>query len=463
MMGFFALISYEMHEAVSFMSFIYAAVATLVPSLSVFFLTFDKQNPSSSTKDIFMLTAGIWISSIFFSSLVFYFEFKDYSLIDGFFDAASALTTTGCQVPHKTTMMLIWRSLLQSIGGIGIIVVILAILPMGGMQLFRSEFSDPSEKIVPRISGLSIALVSIYGAFTLLSMFFLKLSDQTMPWWIAWVNASSAISTSGTFVFEGPVNSATRIILACSMFFGECSFLFVFKFYKKGLSAIYEDVQFCIYAMICLSMVVFFTIVLHKNSCDFSQILFFVTSFFSTTGFADQLITSMPTFSIGILMILSIVGGCAGSTSGGIKIYRVYYLVVLSKMVLKKMIFPHEYTPIFYRYKTLLESLLSFMTIYIMTFLLTSVIFMMNGFSIAKSFASSMMTIGNIGDGFLTLCGIPFDYQNFSAPIKLIMTLAMVVGRLEVVGVIVLLSPFFWNSYGNKPVFRFDSRTKITI
>ncbi len=434
-------LSYETNYFLEFLSFVKAGTITIISSLSVGILTFDKKKFTPNRKDIFVLTTLLWMSSAFFAGIPLYYIFSDYSLIDGIFDATSSLTTTGCYTHYGTPPIILWRSFLQWIGGIGMIMMVLAFFPIGGIQFFRTEFLDKSDKVIPKLSHLALSLLGVYGFLTALSTIGLKITSS-LDWWICFVNAVSAISTTGLFVHLWNLTKSTQIILMVSMFLGGCSFLIFIKFLQKDFKVFSQDPQFKMYIFMMVSAIFLILFLCLSSPYNVMDHIFMTISFLSTTGYAP-VYAMVPHSVVSIFIVLGLIGGCGGSTSGGIKIYRIYELFLFCQKTIRSLLFPHEYVPEMGKMRKN-NTIVTFLLCYVVVFLMIMVSLTYTGIDMNHSFAYTFMAIGNLGDGILSLLNMSFDFMELTTSSKLILIHGMIIGRLEILSIIILFIPSFW-------------------
>jgi trk system potassium uptake protein TrkH len=450
------LISYLTQDFFLWIPLVQGILLMGFPAISFLLLTRSDSKIVFYSKEAFLVTVLLWGFTCLGGSVLFYLIFPGYSFIDSLFDATSALTTTGCTseiiLENHPFEILLWRSLLEWLGGIGIIMMVLIFLPslqLGGGQLFKIEFSDRSEKILPKLSQVVQAILKVYSLSTILSMVTLKIVGN-MSWFESWLNISSAISTTGIFYHLNLQNPWILILLSFVMLMGGCSFLIFVKWWYRGFKWVKNDPQLRLYlTLLSIGWLgASFSLFLQQNQPILSSLidgLAISSSFLTTTGFlfSHQV---WPPIAVSLLLILSSVGGCVGSTSGGIKVYRLHILIEVSRSYLQTILKPSFYTHVIHsqRSQALTISIFTFCILYLGVWLGLSLLLIMSGLSLGDGFLAAIMSLGNIGNGLMELCGHTFAYQTFSGFTKMILILGMIIGRLELMSILILFHPSFW-------------------
>jgi trk system potassium uptake protein TrkH len=453
-LAFGASYIWQMNE---WMPFLQSLLCIGFPALSIVALTHSSDRLVFHAKDAFLVTVLLWVAVCVSGSLPFYLACPEYQWVDALFDSVSALTTTGCSLKVPTQqysiVILLWRSLLQWLGGVGIIMMVLIFLPtmqLGGSQLFRVEFSDHSDRILPQLSKVIHSILKIYSIATLIGVFALKVGG-TMSWTESWLNAASAISTTGLFHQLPHQNPWILFVLSILMLVGGCSFLIFVKWWHRGFPAIRQDPQLRLYGGLFLIGWCFVTggSFLQQPKAEtwacLSHGMAMSASFLTTTAhpFPGQV---WHPLAVGFLTIVACIGGCVGSTSGGIKIYRVHVLIDIVRSHLQTLLKPNAYSAVLHsqRMQNNTVAVLTSCVLFLGTWMMLSLLLMANGLSTSHGFLAAMMCIGNCGDGFMQLNGHTFDYIQLSAVSKFLLMVGMMVGRLELLSMVILLHPAFW-------------------
>ena len=406
-----------------------------------------------------------------FSSLPFYFSSSSLSFTNSFFEAMSGLTTTGasilgdvstCQIEDLGKGVLFWRSFTHFIGGMGIIVFSIAILPMlgiGGVQLFRAEVAGPSaEKITPRVKQTAKLLWGIYVGFVLLETLILKLEGMT--WFDSLCHSFATMATGGfstknesLAAFNSPLIEVTIIIF---MFIAATNFSLHYLFLAKGKFDYFKDEEFKVYFYIIAFVSLFIFIDLNINSIyswgltSLKDSIFTTTTLVTTTGFSINAdFETFPPASKLCVFFLFFIGGTAGSTTGGIKIIRTLLVLKYLSYELKKLIHPQGSYSIKIANNvvpdTVIKNTLGFYLFYIFIFVIAALVFSVYGFDIETALTASASSIGNIGPG-LGAIGPTDNWGHLPTFTKWVSVFCMLLGRLEIFTVMILFSKSFWRT-----------------
>ncbi len=432
--------------------------------LVIFFKSKDKKD--LSTHDGFAVVTLGWIAIVIFSAFPFYFSGTlDYT--NSFFEAMSGLTTTGATVlGHSDTLMieelphgiLFWRSFTQFIGGMGIIVFSIAILPMlgmGGVQLFRAEVAGPvADKITPRVKQTAKLLWGIYVGFVLILCLILKI--EGMSWFDAICHSFTTIATGGfstkniSIAAYGGLIQWTIIIF---MFLAATNFSLHYYFIAKGKFEYYKDHEFRVYFGLCIifSILFFINIVgTNKYQTDllsFRHSVFAAVSILTTTGFSTENFNEWPEMSKTLLFFLFFIGGSAGSTTGGMKIIRSIVVVKYLLYEVRKLLHPKGVFNITIGENTIddnvVRATLGFYLFYILIFVFTAMVLSMTGLDVTTALTASASAIGNIGPGLGSI-GPTDNWGHLTDLAKWLTSFCMLLGRLEIFTVVVLFSRSFW-------------------
>ena len=432
--------------------------------LVIFFKSKDKKD--LSTHDGFAVVTLGWIAIVIFSAFPFYFSGTlDYT--NSFFEAMSGLTTTGATVlGHSDTLMieelphgiLFWRSFTQFIGGMGIIVFSIAILPMlgmGGVQLFRAEVAGPvADKITPRVKQTAKLLWGIYVGFVLILCLILKI--EGMSWFDAICHSFTTIATGGfstkniSIAAYGGLIQWTIIIF---MFLAATNFSLHYYFIAKGKFEYYKDHEFRVYFGLCIifSILFFINIVgTNKYQTDllsFRHSVFAAVSILTTTGFSTENFNEWPEMSKMLLFFLFFIGGSAGSTTGGMKIIRSILVFKYLIYEVRKLLHPNGVFNITIGENTIddnvVRATLGFYLFYILIFVFTAIFLSFTGLDVETALTASASAIGNIGPGLGSI-GPSGNWGHLTDLAKWLTSFCMLLGRLEIFTVVVLFSRSFW-------------------
>lgn len=442
-------------------SFFLAAFLTAFVGISLI-LTNHGENVSLNLKQAFILTTLSWVSVVAFGALPFCFSEVKLSYTDAFFETMSGITTTGATVvvglDYMPPGIVLWRSLLTGIGGIGIIVFALAILPMlriGGMQLFKTESSDKSDKIMPRMTQVSLAIASVYFALFVACAISLWLAG--MSGFDAINHSLPIISTAGFstkdagFLFFN--SQAIEYIATFFMAASGLPFVLYVQFLRGDRRAFWNDEQVRWYIRILMGSIAIVTIWLYLfKDFQLDQAVRFasfnVTSVMTTSGFASADFAQWGGFFDIFIFMIFVVGGCTGSTTGGIKIFRFQILYQTAKAQLVQLIQPHAIVKMRYNGKAIPEgvtsSVMSFIILYGFSFMMVAIVLAFTGLDFITSMSASASAISNVGPGLGGLLGPMGNYSTISDLAKWTLSFAMLLGRLEIFTILVLFSPKFW-------------------
>lgn len=412
----------------------------------------------------FVITTTVWLVNAAFAALPFMFSELRLSFTDAFFEAMSGLTTTGATVITGLDKLppgiLLWRALLQWFGGIGIIVLAIAILPIlrvGGMQLFRMESSDRSEKAFPRAAQIATAIGTIYLGLSLLLLVAYWLAGMTP--FEAMVHAMTTISTGGfstsdssVGIFNSPLIDA---LVTLGMLVGSLPFILFLKTLRGDRRALIRDSQVQGYlSLVALSVVAITGWMWIHGGMPLPQAFryasFNVVSVVSGTGYATTDYGLWGTFAVAVLFFLMFAGGCTGSASGGIKMYRLLILYAATRTQIHYLFQPHGvFIPYFNRRPVpdeVITSVLAFFYIYVLFFALLSVGCAAVGMDIVSALSGVATAMGNVGPGFGAIIGPAGTFQPLPDAAKWLLAAGMFLGRLELFTIIVLFSRSFWRA-----------------
>ena len=443
------------------------SLLTTVSSGSFLYLVFRRKNKVDlSTRDGFAIVTLGWISMAVFSALPFYYS-GQLNYTNAFFEAMSGLTTTGATIlGHATTSMiegiphglLFWRSFTQFIGGMGIIVFSIAILPMlgiGGVQLFRAEIAGPAaNKLTPRVKQTAKLLWGIYVGFVLILSLILKI--EGMSWFDAFCHSFTTIATAGFSTQNSSIGAYSGLIqwtIIIFMFLAATNFSLHYYFIAKGKFEYFKDHEFRYYLVICIIFTLLFFINITStneyqiNLITFRHSLFTAVSLLTTTGFSTEDFSNWPVFSNMLVFVLFFIGGSAGSTTGGMKIIRT---IVVSRYLLcevRRLLHPKGIFNIKLGNKIIdddvVKATLGFYLFYIFIFILTALVLSTTGLDFITSLAASASAIGNIGPGLGSI-GPSHNWGHLTDLAKWLTSFCMLLGRLEIFTVVVLFSRSFW-------------------
>ena len=442
-------------------SFISASLITIVFG-TLFFLSNLEHDRKINFQQAFLLTALSWISVAIFGSLPFIFSDLNLSITDAFFESMSGITTTGSTIitdlDSTPKSVLVWRAILQWLGGIGIIVMAITLMPImnvGGMQLLKVSSGDASEKILPKTKEITIRLIIIYVALTLLCTLFYKIFG--MKFFDSFTHSMTTIATGGFSNYNDSIGHFNNFkIEITSMIFiilGSIPFI-AYIIYLSGNKKIFiTDVQIKSFIkIIFFSILILFIylVIFNKSFSEISlrSISFNVISILTGTGYVTTNFDTWGNFPLIYFLILMFIGGCAGSTTCGIKIFRVQILYLFLKNQLKKMIYPRGIFVLKYDNNNVndkfMASIIAFIYLYIIIFFIIAALLSLTGLDFTTSISGAATSISNVGPGLGKLIGPNGNFSQLPDFSKWVLSLGMLLGRLELFAILVLFFPSFW-------------------
>ncbi len=444
-------------------SFIGAGIITIVFGV-LFFLSNLNHQKKLNLQQAFLLTALSWLSIAVFGSLPFIFSKLQLSVTDAFFESMSGITTTGSTIitnlDNSPKGILIWRAILQWLGGIGIIVMAITLMPImnvGGMQLFKISSNDASEKILPKSKEISLRLIIIYLILTFSCAVFYKTFG--MGYFDSLTHSMTTIATGGFSNYNNSIgyfNSASIEITAMIfIILGSIPFITYIKFLNGDKRIFTSDSQIKSFLKIILFSIIILSIyVIFKNESIsvkiIRQVSFNVVSILTGTGYVTHEFDSWGSFPLFFFLILMFIGGCAGSTACGIKIFRIQILYLFLINQLKKIIYPRGIFLIKYDNNNVddkfMSSIISFIYLYITIFFILTAFLSLSGLDFITSVSAAATSISNVGPGLGNVIGPNGNFSLLPDISKWILSLAMILGRLELFAILVLFLPSFWRN-----------------
>jgi trk system potassium uptake protein TrkH len=446
----------------SFLPVLYSLLITSGSGIALFLLIKITDYSSLSQREAMAIVTLGWLSAGFFGSLPFLFSGSIGTITDAYFESISGFTTTGASVLTNIESLprgiLFWRSLTQWMGGMGIIVLSIAILPflgVGGMQLYKAEIPSPVvDKLQPRISETAKTLWKVYLLITLLEIGLLSIGG--MPLFDSICHAFSTMPTGGFSTQSASIaqyNSAYfEGVITIFMILAGVNFSLHFRFLKGDFKVFGRDPECRVFLSILAILILLVTFnvygtVYHSIGNAFRHAAFQVTSIMTTTGFVTGNYAQWPGLSQIVLLLCMFIGAMAGSTGGAIKVMRIILLVKHGYQEIFRLIHPHAVRSIKLGGKPVpaevLNSIGGFFILYLTLFIVAVIIMSSIGLDAVTSFASVAATIGNVGPG-LGLVGPARNYLSVPDLGKWVLTFCMLLGRLEIYTVIILLAPAYW-------------------
>ena len=444
-------------------TFIISSIITITFGI-LFFLANIDHNRSLSTQQAFLLTALSWIGVAIFGSIPFIFSDLNLSITDAFFESMSGITTTGATIINNLSdtpkAILSWRAILQWLGGIGIIVMAITLMPImniGGMQLLKISSGDSSEKILPKSKQISLRLVLIYFSLTLICAFFYKVCG--MNFFDSFTHSMTTIATGGFSNYNQSIgffeSAKIEYVSIVFIILGSIPFISYIKILSGNKKIIFKDEQIKLFfKLIFFSILILFIYLAIVNKSIFEiqlrSIIFNVISILTGTGYVTKEFDQWGNFPLIFFLLLMFIGGCAGSTTCGIKVFRVHMLYFFLKNQLLKIIYPRAIINLKYNndivQDKLIASIISFIYLYIIIFFFISALLTLTGLNFITAVSGAASSISNVGPGLGNEIGPNSNYANLPAISKWILSAGMILGRLEIFAILVIFLPSFWRN-----------------
>tara|TARA_Y100000590_G_scaffold470314_1_gene663566 strand:+ start:16431 stop:17876 length:1446 start_codon:yes stop_codon:yes gene_type:complete len=418
--------------------------------------------PSLSLRHAFILTTISWLALSFISAVPLFISDLNISVTDAVFEAVSGVTTTGSTVlsglDEMSRGILLWRAIIQWIGGIGIIAFAMIMLPflkIGGMQLFKSESSDQSEKIMPKTNDVVWSIIYVYVILT--AACFVTYYILGMPRFDALIHALTTMPTAGFSSHDASFghysSGALHYAAALFMFLGGIPFILYVKYTFKGTFDFFRDSQVRAYCFITAITIIALSLYLWINgtyplmtSLQFTT--FNVISVITTTGYATADYSLWGPFPVALFFFLTYVGGCAGSTAGGIKMLRINIAFQALLRHLKMLIYPNGVFTATYQGKPLtndiVHAVMGFLFVFIVANALLTLALALSGLDFITATTAAATALANVGPGLGEIVGPAGNFSSLSDMSKWLLCFGMLLGRLEIMTILVLFVPAFW-------------------
>lgn len=453
-------------QSPDWLGFFVSAVITGFIAVGLILTSQGKLQPLSA-RQAFILTSWSWIALAAFAAIPFMLTGDEHSYTDAFFESMSGLTTTGATIMTEldTTArgILLWRALLQWFGGIGIIVMAISILPMlnvGGMQLFRLESSDTSEKIFPRTAQIALSILQLY--------LYITIGCATAYFWAgmgvfdALIHAMTTISTGGFSTHDASLgyfdNPLIEWVGCIFMLIASLPFVAYLRSLRGKPFALWGDRQIRGFVGIAASAIILLylyqlAVIPATSSADDSigltKIAFNTMSILTGTGYTTANYSHWGTFAFVGFFILAFIGGCAGSTSCGLKIFRLQVALKTGWRYAHQLITPHGIFPLRYNNRILdddiVNSVMVFVFLFFLSFFVLALILSLLGLDVVTAFSAAASSIANVGPGLGAIVGPSGNYAGLPDAAKWVLSLGMLLGRLEFLTILAILTPRFWS------------------
>ncbi|MDC0518146.1 TrkH family potassium uptake protein [Candidatus Pelagibacter sp.] len=442
-------------------SFFGASIVTIIFG-TLFFLSNLDHDKKLNLQQAFLLTALSWLSIAIFGSLPFVFSNINFSFTNAFFESMSGITTTGSTIISNLESMpkgiLLWRAILQWLGGIGIIVMAITLMPImnvGGMQLFKISNNDSSEKILPKSKEIALRLIYIYFSLTALCALSYKILGMSI--FDSITHSMTTIATGGFSNYNESIGffDSYSIEISAMIFIilGSLPFIAYIKFLSGNKKIFFSDIQVKTFFKIILISIIILSIYLSINNLtqlEIRPIFFNVISILTGTGYVNAQFDSWGSFSLILFLVLMFIGGCAGSTTCGIKIFRIQILYSFILNQLKKIIYPKGVFILKYNKNPVdnkfVASIISFIYMYFVIFFVIAALLSLTGLDFITSISGAATSISNVGPGLGSIIGPNGNFSSLPDISKWILALGMILGRLELFAILVLFLPSFWKN-----------------
>jgi len=442
-------------------SFIGAAIISIIFGV-LFFLSNLNHDKKLNLQQAFLLTALSWLTIAIFGSLPFIFSNLELSITDSFFESMSGITTTGSTIisnlQEAPRSILLWRAMLQWLGGIGIIVMAITLMPImnvGGMQLFKISSNDSSEKLLPKSKEVALRLIYVYLTLTTFCALTYRIFGMSI--FDSITHSMTTIATGGFSNYNESIGHFNSLsIEISSMIFiilGSLPFIAYIKFLNGDKKIFFLDTQIKSFIKIIIFSVILLSLYMLFYTSNFSfinlrPIFFNVISILTGTGYVTGEFDVWGSFPLVFFLMLMFIGGCAGSTTCGIKIFRIQILYVFVVNQLKKIIYPKGIFLIKYDKNTIddkfMASIISFIFLYLVIFFLLTALLTLSGLDFVTSISGAATSISNVGPGLGSTIGPSGNFANLPEFSKWILSFGMILGRLELFAILVLFLPSFW-------------------
>ena len=465
-LGFSMLVPYIMQILYEENSHSFVASSFVTIFIGVLFILANLEKEFKlSLRQTFLFSTLAWLMVAVFGSLPFILSPKEFTFSEAFFESMSGITTTGATIINdldkSPKSILLWRAIMQWLGGIGIVVMAITILPLlkvGGMQLFKMEGPDSTEKILPRTIEVAAIIISTYLILTFLCGFFYWFFGMSIFDSVS--HAMTTIATGGFSTHNDSIgffkNPNIEIIASIFIVLGSIPFISYLKFVQGNQTVFFKDVQIKgLIKLLFISVIIMFLYLMfidyESGIYDKIRISSFnVISILSGTGYVTDDFGLWGKFSLIFFLFLMFVGGCAGSTACGIKIFRLQMLIIFLKNQIKKLIYPNSIIISKYNNQKISDPFINSVIVFIFSFLfiffIIAMLLSITGLDFLTSISGAASAISNVGPGLGDMIGPNGNYRAVPDVSKWILSFGMLLGRLELFAVLVLFFPSFWRN-----------------
>ncbi|MGF1552125.1 MAG: TrkH family potassium uptake protein [Paracoccaceae bacterium] len=440
-----------------------AAALTWAAGLALSFATRERERERKglTRRQAFLLTTLVWAALPLFGALPFVLGAPNARFVDAYFEAMSGLTTTGATVfsglDEAPAGMLLWRGMLQWFGGVGIVVVAIVFLPalrIGGMQFFRSESFDLSGDTLPRATEIAASLAWIYGAITLACL--IAYATAGLAPFDALVHAMTTVATGGYSNYDtgfAELPDATHWVAVGFMLVSALPFIRYVQLARGNARPLLHDPQIRVFLAIVGSVSLVITAYLvvrdrHEPLDAAREAFFNATSVMTGTGYASDPYDTWGGLAVGLLFILALIGGCTGSTACSAKVFRYQVLLAALSLQIRRIHSPHAVYLLRYDGRAVeaevVTSIMGFFFVFFTALAVWSILLSLQGLDFITAVSASVAALCNLGPGFGPQVGPNGNFAGLPDASKWLLSLGMLLGRLEFLSALVLLSPLFW-------------------
>ena len=440
-----------------------SAMLTLVVGVAAFLACGKPASRKLSIQQSFLLAGGIWIVFPFFGALPFMFGEPYAGFTDAFFEAMSALTTTGATVftglEHLPPGTLLWRGMMQWFGGLGILVVAMVFLPtlrVGGMQLFRSEGFDTLGKVLPKATQIALSLAWIYVALTVLCVVGYRMTG--LGGFDALVHALTTVSTGGMANYDASFaafGAGAQYVAVLFMILGSLPFARYIQIVHGTARPLLHDPQvrafLLIVAAFALTLAAWLTLTRPGPlETAFRESLFNVVSIITGTGYASADYNAWGPFAMSMFFVVGLIGGCSGSTSCSVKVFRYQILLSAIRAETRNLDDANRVQNPRYAGRPIddetMNSVMAFFLFFYLAIAVLAVALLLVGLSPITAISGAATAIANVGPGLGPEIGPAGNFQGLNDPAKWLLSFGMLLGRLELLSILVLFNPAFWRA-----------------
>ncbi|ROS01440.1 trk system potassium uptake protein TrkH [Sinobacterium caligoides] len=414
-------------------------------------------------KQMFLATTLSWLNISFFACLPMVLGSSHMSFTDAVFESISGITTTGASIVSDidglSMGIKLWRGILQWIGGVGIIVMAIAILPflqIGGMRMFKTESSDTSDKVLPRAGSVAIATSIVYVILTAACIFCYWIAGM-LPF-DALVHAMTTVSTGGfaNYGTSFAIYDQTPWILWLSsafMIISALPFVLYIRFYHGDRTSLFNDMQVRSFVSFIAIITLILTTQLWMTTdrsyfSSLTHTLFNLVSVITTSGYASEDYTQWGYFALIIFFYITFIGGCSGSTAGGIKVFRFQLARIIIKNQLRELGHTSAVVPYRYNGKTLddssIRSTIAFCALFFATIAVLATLLALVGLDPITALTGAATAVANVGPGLGDVIGPAGSFASLPDVAKWLLCIGMLLGRLEIITVLILFTPYYW-------------------